>query len=236
MKLSIVIPLYNEEECIPILYKELITILESLNYDYEIIFIDDASKDDSLKELKKIKVYNPNVKIISFQENYGQSTALRIGFERAQGDVVITIDADLQSDPRDIPRLLSFLEEGYDVVSGWRRKRQDSFKKRFASKLANWIRNKILKDEIKDIGCMLKAYRRSFLNKLKLYNGFHRFLPVVLKLEGAKVIEVEVNHRKRKFGKSKYGITNRLFKPLIDTFIVLWMRKNYPIPKIKEEL
>ena len=236
MKISVVIPLYNEQENIRMLYSELKDVLERTGLEYEILFIDDGSEDESLKLLEEIKSNDSLVRVVSFRKNYGQSAALKIGFEKSSGDVVITMDADLQNDPRDIPRLISYIDQGYDLVSGWRKRRQDSFKKRLASKVANMVRSSIIKDEIHDTGCMLKAYRRDFIKGLRIYRGLHRFLPMLLKIQGAKVIEVEVNHRLRRFGRTKYGIKNRLWKSFIDTFIVLWMKKNYINPQIKEEL
>lgn len=236
MKLSVVIPVYDEKKNISVLYNELKDVLRDIGWEYEIIFVDDGSKDGSLEQLRDIKKQDEFVKIIAFQRNYGQSAALKVGFQKANGDVIVTLDADLQNDPRDIPKLLFYINKGYGLVSGWRKQRQDSFKKKFVSKFANWIRNKITSENIKDTGCMLKAYRREFLSKIKLYNGLHRFLPTLLKLEGAKVIEVEVNHRPRVFGQSKYGIKNRLIQPLIATFIVRWFKKNRLEPVIKEEL
>ena len=236
MKISVVIPLFNEEKNIPLLYQELKNALKRYKNDYEIIFIDDGSRDRSLDVLKEIKSRDACVRVISFLKNYGQSAALKAGFQKAGGEIVVTLDADLQNDPQDIPRLVSYIQQGYDVISGWRKVRKDSFKKKISSKIANWIRNKITRDNIKDTGCMLKVYRREIIKNFKFYNGFHRFLPTLLKIEGARVIEVEVNHRRRRFGKSKYGIGNRLWKPLVDTFVVLWIKKNYLNPEIKEEL
>lgn len=236
MKISVLIPVYNEEESIPILYAELKEVLKGLGHPYEIIFVDDGSRDGSREVIRKLKRRDDSIKLISFERNYGQSAALKVGFERAGGDIIITMDADLQNDPADIPRLLSYLQMGYDLVTGWRKERKDSLGKRVASLLANWIRNKITQEEIRDIGCMLKVYRREKVKELKLYNGLHRFLPTLLKMESAKVLEVEVSHRERKFGKSKYGIRNRMFKPFIDTLVVLWMKKNFIRPKIKEEI
>jgi glycosyltransferase involved in cell wall biosynthesis len=224
-QLSILIPVFNEEDSIKILYKEIKEVLGNFSYSYEIIFVDDGSFDNTLNELKKIA--DPNIKIISFDKNYGQSTALTAGIKEIEGDIVITMDGDLQNDPQDIPKLLKYIEQGYDVVSGRRKKRKDSFLKRVSSKIANYIRNKLLKDGLKDIGCTLKAYKSDYLKKIKLFNGMHRFLPILCQLEGAKIIEVEVNHRERKFGKSKYGLKNRLIKPFLDLLFVWWMKKNY---------
>ncbi|MDP8233391.1 MAG: glycosyltransferase family 2 protein [Candidatus Saelkia tenebricola] len=236
MKVSVVIPLYNEQENINLLYSELKEVLDGIDAEYEILFINDGSEDESLALLRSINSNDSQVKLISFQKNYGQSAALKAGFERSLGEVIVTMDADLQNDPHDIPKLMSCINQGYDLVSGWRKKRVDSLKKRISSKIANRVRNSIIRDNINDTGCMLKAYRKDAIKGLEIYSGMHRFLPVLLKMRGAKVVEIEVNHRARRFGKTKYGIKNRLWKSLIDTFIVLWMKKNYINLQIKEEL
>ncbi len=236
MNISILIPLYNERDNIPIIYREIKAQLESLKCVSEIVFVDDGSNDGSLEALQGIRAQDSSVKIIAFKKNYGQSAALKVGFDRVCGDIIVTMDADLQNDPADIPRLISYIESGYDMVSGWRRKRKDSLSKKIISRTANLIRNKITGDTIRDTGCMLKVYRKNFLKKIKIYNGFHRFLPTLFKIEGAKVIEIEVNHRERKFGRSKYSIKNRFLKPFWDTFIIRWMKKNHLVPEIKEEL
>lgn len=236
MKISVIIPIYNEQDNIPELYRELVSILSALNQDYEIIFVDDGSTDSSLKILKELKNTNPNVKILSLDKNYGLSTAITAGIDKAEGDIIITIDGDLQNDPGDIPKLLEYIHQGYDVVSGWRKNRKDPLAKKISSKIANFIRNKLTSENIKDSACMLKAYKREYIKKIKLYRGWHRFLPTLLKMEGANVIEIEVNHRLRKYGKSKYGIRNRFIKPLIDTLVISWLKKNTTNYKIKEEI
>ena len=236
MRISVVIPLYNEQENISLLYDELKEVLDGIEGEYEILFVDDGSEDESLELLRGIKSNDSRVKLISFQKNYGQSAALKAGFEKSTGEVIVTMDADLQNDPHDIPKLLSYINQGYDLASGWRKRRQDSFKKKLSSKIANRVRNSIIKDNINDTGSMLKAYRKDVNKRLEIYNGMHRFLPMLLKMRGAKVIEIEVNHRTRRFGKTKYGIKNRLWKSLLDTFIVLWMKNNYINAKIKEEV
>ncbi len=236
MKISVVIPIYNERENIPGLYRELLRVLSILKQDYEIIFVDDGSTDSSVDILKELKATNPNIKILSLDRNYGLSTAISAGIEKAQGDIIITIDGDLQNDPGDIPKLLGYIHQGYDVVSGWRKNRKDPLVKKFSSKIANFIRNKLTSEDIKDSACMLKAYKKEYIKKIKFYRGWHRFLPTLLKMEGAKVIEIEVNHRPRKYGKSKYGIRNRFIKPLIDALVISWLKMNTINYKIKEEI
>ncbi|MDD5613939.1 MAG: glycosyltransferase family 2 protein [Candidatus Omnitrophica bacterium] len=236
MKISLIIPVYNEEENLASLYSEIKAVLDNNGYDYEIIFIDDGSTDNSCGILKNLKLKDQFLRIISFKKNYGQSAALKAGFEKAEGDIFLTMDSDLQNDPADIPKLLDFIGRGYDVVSGWRRNRIDSLNKKICSKIANRVRDWIIKDGIKDTGCMLKAYRRSAVKNIEIFKGFHRFLPSLMKIRGFKIIEIEVNHRMRKFGQSNYGIINRVFKSFLDTFIVLWMKNNYISPDIKEEL
>jgi len=236
MNISVIIPVYNEEENIPLLYEELIQVLENIGSDYEVIFVDDGSTDSSLEILKEIKERNPRVKILSLERNTGLSSALKAGIDKASGEVIITMDGDLQNDPRDIPKLLNYIQKGYDVASGWRRYRKDPFLKRVSSIIANYIRNKLTSENINDSSCMLKVYKSEYLKKIKFYRGWHRFLPTLLKMEGARVIEVEVTHRPRTHGQSKYGIKNRLIKPFIDTLVVAWLKNNRISYKIKEEI
>ncbi|HDL09678.1 MAG TPA: glycosyltransferase, partial [Candidatus Omnitrophica bacterium] len=163
MKISVVIPIYNERENIPGLYRELLRVLSILKQDYEIIFVDDGSTDSSVDILKELKATNPNIKILSLDRNYGLSTAISAGIEKAQGDIIITIDGDLQNDTGDIPKLLGYIHQGYDVVSGWRKNRKDPLVKKFSSKIANFIRNKLTSEDIKDSACMLKAYKKEYI-------------------------------------------------------------------------
>lgn len=236
MIISIVIPVYNEEKNIPLLYDELIRVLKTVDCEYEIIFVNDGSTDSSLEVLKSIRNKDSRVRILSLGRNYGLSTALKAGIDNVNGEIVITMDGDLQNDPNDIPKLLKYITGGYDVVSGWRKNRRDPFFKKISSRIANYIRNKLTSENIKDSSCMLKAYRSEYLKKIKLYRGWHRFLPTLLKMEGAKVIEVEVNHLPRSHGRSKYGIRNRLIKPFIDALVIAWLKRNRIQYKIKEEI
>jgi glycosyltransferase involved in cell wall biosynthesis len=224
MEISIVIPVYNEEKNIVPLYKEVKPILNSLNKDYEIIFVDDGSKDKTLEELKKIHEKDKSIKIIKFRKNFGQTAALDAGFKHASGKIIVAMDADLQNDPNDIPKLLEKINQRYDVVSGWRKKRRDSLIKHLISRAANVLRFLIINDKIHDSGCTLKAYKKECFKDLDLYGEMHRFIPALLRWKGFKITEVVVNHRKRKFGKTKYSIT-RVLKGFLDMLVVkFWMQ------------
>jgi len=227
MQLSIVIPVYNEEENLQILIEEIKEATAAYK-EKEIIFVDDKSSDGSLEIMKQIKQSNKElgIRIVCRKKRGGLSAALATGFAAAKGEIAVSIDSDLQNDPADIPKLLSYIGK-YDVAIGWRKERHDPFIKKASSKIANFIRNSITNETIHDTGCTLKAYKREFLLKLKLFDGLHRFLPTLLKLEGAKVIEVPVRHRERRFGKSKYHLFNRLIGPLLDLFAVRWMQKRH---------
>lgn len=222
MKYSAIIPVYNEQDNVEILYDELSKVMSSLGEDYEMLFIDDGSKDDTFKKLKKISLQNNNVHIIKFRRNFGQTAALDAGIKNAKGNILITLDGDLQNDPNDIPRLLSKMNEGYDVVSGWRTKRKDSFSKKVISFLANKVRVRLTGDTIHDSGCTLKVYKKICFNGVTLFGEMHRFIPTILRYKGFKITELPTNHRERKFGKSKYGV-KRVFKGLFDLlFIKFW--------------
>jgi len=224
MEISIVIPVYNEEKNIELLYKEVKPILNSLNKVYEIIFVDDGSKDKSLEELKKLHEKDKRIKIIKFRKNFGQTAALDAGFKDASGKIIIAMDADLQNDPNDIPKLLEKINKGYDVVSGWRKKRKDPLTKKIFSRIANIFRIILINDRIHDSGCTLKAYKKECFEDLDLYGEMHRFIPALLRWKGFKVTELIVNHRKRKFGKTKYSIT-RVLKGFLDMLVVkFWMQ------------
>ncbi|MFN3946741.1 MAG: glycosyltransferase family 2 protein, partial [Aquificaceae bacterium] len=205
--LSVVIPAYNEEENVPILYEKLKAVLENLDRHYEIIFVDDGSKDSTWERLKEIAEKDKKVKLIRFRKNYGQTAAMYAGFQHAKGEVIITMDADLQNDPEDIPKLLEKLQEGYDIVSGWRKNRKDPFfSRKLPSMVANWIISKVTGVELHDYGCTLKAYKSDIIKRLELYGDMHRFLPALTKRLGARITEIPVKHHPRIYGKSKYGI------------------------------
>lgn len=220
MKLSVIIPVYNEEDNIVILYNQLIKVIN--NYDYEIIFIDDGSKDNTFKNLESLNKKNSKVRVIRFRKNFGQTAALSAGFDSAKGDVIVTMDGDLQNDPNDIPLLINNLKY-YDVVSGWRYNRKDPlFTKKIPSKFSNWIFRKLIGLNIHDSGCSLKAYKKETLDGIKLYGEMHRFIPALIALNGYKIGEVKVKHHERKYGKTKYNF-KRLLKGFLDLlYIKFW--------------
>lgn len=232
-RISLVIPVYNEEENLPELFRELTEVLEKLSVSFEIIFIDDGSKDRSEAILREFALQDGRVRIIFFQKNCGQSAAFAAGFRSARGEIVVTMDADLQNDPHDIPLLLDKITS-YDVVCGWRANRQDSLVRKISSWIANKTRNWVSDEQIKDVGCSLKAFRRECLQSFYYFKGMHRFFPTLIKMEGCSVAEVKVNHRPRRFGEAKYGIGNRALRGLIDLLAVRWMKKRHLSYEVKE--
>ena len=233
--LTVTVPVYNEEENLPILYREIKQALAGVAARQELLFVDDGSADKSLEVLRALAQKDQDVHFLSFAENRGQSAAFAAGFARAAGEVIITMDADLQNDPADIPAMLALYEQGYDMVIGWRAKRKDTWAKRYASKLANRIRNRLSRENVKDTGCSLKVMRADMAKKIAMFTGMHRFLPTLMKLEGARVAEIKVNHRPRKYGTSKYGIWDRAFSALYDLLAVRWMLSRHINYSIKEE-
>jgi glycosyltransferase involved in cell wall biosynthesis len=232
LRYSIVIPVYNEEECLPALFARLDETLPALDGDYEVIFVDDGSADKSAEMLKERAAKDSHSRIIQFEKNAGQSSAFDAGFKASRGDVVITMDADLQNDPADIPKLIEKLAE-CDAVSGWRVKRQDSLRKRVSTKIANWVRNKLSGEEVHDSASSLKAFKREALMKVKMFNGAHRFMPTLVKMEGYRVAEVPVSHHPRAAGTAKYGVWNRMFRAFYDLIGVRWMKSRRLTYKIK---
>ena len=233
--ISIVVPLYNEEDNISDLFNDIISVTEKYNLNYELILVDDGSTDNSFNNmLIEQKEYDPEgkrIKIIQFRRNYGQTAALAAGFNHAKGDVVVPMDGDLQNDPADIPLLLDKIDEGYDVVSGWRKNRQDkTLSRKLPSKIANWIIGKITGVQLHDYGCTLKAYHSEVVSHLNLYGEMHRFIPAIAKWSGAKVTEIPVNHRPRIYGKAKYGL-GRTWKVILDLVTIKFLGSfsNRPI-------
>ncbi len=223
MLLSIVLPLLNEEENIPLLYKELKEVLNSMEEEHEIIFIDDGSTDTSLKLLQDLQKEDSGVVVVSFRKNFGQTAAMSAGFDYARGDVIITMDADLQNDPHDIPMLISKIREGYDVVTGWRFERKDKFiSRRLPSIIANKIISSTTGVSLHDYGCTLKAFRKEVIKNVKLYGEMHRFIPAIASGMGISFTEVKVNHRPRRFGTSKYGIS-RTIRVILDLMTVKFL-------------
>jgi glycosyltransferase involved in cell wall biosynthesis len=227
MDISVVIPAYNEQDNVVSLYQELSQVLQAYDRECEFIFVDDGSADQTFHQLKSLHQTDNRLKVIRFKKNFGQSAALSAGFARAKGEVVITMDADLQNDPRDIPRLVQELENGYDVVSGWRHSRKDSFFKRMFSRFSNWLRSKLTLESIHDSGCTLRAYRSECLHDLELYGEMHRYIPALLSWKGYKIGEVKVAHRPRVHGKTKYS-WRRLAKGFLDLLLVtFWQRFSF---------
>jgi dolichol-phosphate mannosyltransferase len=237
-EISLVIPVYNEEENLPILAAEIQEAMEPLGRRYEVIFVDDGSTDGSPAVLARIARQNPAARIVRQRRNAGQSAALDAGFRHARGAVIVTLDADLQNDPADIPRLLEKLEQGdgADVVAGVRARRQDNWTRRASSRLANAVRNWATEESVTDVGCTLKAFRADFLRRVPMFDGMHRFLPTLLKMDGARVVEMPVHHRPRLHGKAKYGIYNRLWRALDDLLAVRWMQKRWIDRRLSEEI
>ena len=224
--LSIVIPVYNEEENVPLLLEEIRAALESRRESYEVICVDDASTDGSLAALRSGAARDERVRIVRMTRNSGQSAALAAGFLRARGRLTVTLDADLQNDPADIPRLLDALGDN-DVISGIRSNRRDDWLRRVSSRVANRVRSTLLQDSVSDVGCSLKVYRTELLRWVPAFNGMHRFLPALVQMYGARVVEMPVNHRPRIHGQAKYGLHNRLWRGIADLFGVLWLRRRH---------
>jgi len=221
--ISVVVPVLDEEESLPFLYQRLTEVLDQNDYSYEIIVIDDGSTDRSFEILQDFQSKDPHLCVVRFRRNYGQTAAFAAGFDRAKGDVVITIDADLQNDPADIPALMQKLDEGYDVVSGWRIDRKDRFlDRRLPSIIANRLISWTTGVHIHDYGCSLKAYRREILDDVQLYGQLHRFLPALAHAVGATVTEIPVDHHPRRFGKAKYGLS-RTIKVILDILAVRFL-------------
>jgi len=223
LDISIIIPIYNEEQNIRPLTESVIDVLSTLGKSCEIIFVDYGSTDGSLREMNEAADKNPLIKVVSFKHNFGQTAAMAAGFDYSSGEIIIPMDGDLQNDPHDIPRLLAKMEEGYDVVSGWRRHRKDhTLVRNFPSHVANKIISIISRVPLHDYGCTLKAYRRDVIEDVRLYGEMHRFIPIYAVWHGARVTEIEVTHHPRKFGKSKYGI-ERTMKVILDLIVIKFL-------------
>jgi glycosyltransferase involved in cell wall biosynthesis len=232
MDCSVVVPLYNEEENVEILYREISRVMESMGEEYEIIFIDDGSSDNTFQRLRELADKDPNMVIIKFRGNFGQSAAMSAGFEQAVGDVIVSLDGDLQNDPADIPGLIKKLREGHDVVSGWRKHRKDKMLiRKVPSKLANKIICHVTGVKLHDTGCSLKAYKKEVMKAISLYGELHRFIPALARMQGANIVEMAVNHRERKYGESKYNLT-RTFKVLMDISTMNLFLKYFDRPQI----
>lgn len=225
LSLSIVVPVFNEVESVDKLIQAIATTLQQYQLNYEIICVDDGSTDKTTELLQKLARNRNDLKAVILRRNYGQTPAMAAGFQQAEGNVIITLDGDLQNDPADIPELLAKLDEGYDLVSGWRKERQDDALTRLLpSKIANWVIGKITGVQLHDYGCSLKAYRSELIADMNLYGELHRFLPALAYIEGAKIAEIPVRHHARIYGKSKYGLS-RTFRVLMDLLTVFFMKK-----------
>ena len=223
---SVVVPVFNEVDNVSILQSELSAALSGL--DYEIVFVDDGSTDGSAGKIEAA----PNVRVVRFEKNTGQSAALYVGIRAARGETIVTIDSDLQNDPADIPRLLEEISRGADLVCGYRAKRKDTLTKRLTSRIANFVRSRFTKDYVRDTGCTLKAMRRQCADALVPFKGMHRFIPALIRGAGYRLVEIPVNHRPRRFGQTKYGFGSRALRATIDMFGVRWLlsrRLNYKI-------
>ncbi len=229
--LSVVVPVFNEVDNLEPLVSELTEVLHADGVSFEIVLVDDGSTDGSSERISAMAREGSGVRGLHFRENRGQTAAFDAGFKAASGRFVATLDADLQNDPRDIARLQRKLE-GHDAAVGFRERREDPWIRRASSRIANAIRNRLSEDDVIDTGCSLKLFRRECLDGLRLYQGLHRFLPTLLRMEGYRVVQVPVNHRPRRRGDSKYGVSNRLFSASVDLLVVRWMKKrrlNYEV-------
>ena len=224
-EISVVVPAYNEAENLPILLAELRAVLAAVGRSWELVLVDDGSTDGTAERVAAEAAADPRIRPVRLAANSGQSAALAAGFARVRGAVVVTLDADLQNDPADLPRVLAALEHA-DVVSGIRARRQDSALRLLSSRIANAFRRSVLGDPVTDIGCSLKAYRREALEGMPMFVGVHRFLPALCVFRGARLVEVEISHRPRRHGVSKYGVGNRLWRGLHDLVGVRWLKSR----------
>ncbi|MFV1965007.1 MAG: glycosyltransferase family 2 protein [Pirellulaceae bacterium] len=230
MSVSVVVPIYNERENILILYRQLHDVLATIEGPCEIIFVDDGSNDGSVEQLRSVAAIDEQVRIVSFRRNYGQTAALQAGLRMAQGDIIITLDGDLQNDPADIPLLIAKIHEGYDLVHGWRKDRKDPWlSRRLPSMIANWLISKTTRFPIHDLGCTLKAIRREIARELELYGEMHRFIPILAHQRGARCVEMVTRHHPRRFGTSKYGIS-RTLSVILDLITVKYVLDYFSSP------
>lgn len=220
---SVVVPIYNEVENIPLLHRAVTDVMQQLGRPYELILVNDGSKDGSTAALEQLAKVDPCVKVLEFRRNYGQTAAMQAGIQAATGEITILLDGDLQNDPTDIPMMLAKIEEGYDLVHGWRKNRQDTFiNRKLPSKIANWIISKVTGFPVHDLGCTLKAIRTEIAQELQLYGEMHRFIPILAHWRGARCVEVVTNHHPRRFGQSKYGIS-RTTRVVLDLMTVKYL-------------
>ena len=234
-KYSIILPAFNEKDSIPLIISKIADVFSGFDQSYEIILVDDHSTDDTSKIIPDLIRRFPKTKYIRLKENYGLSAALAAGYNNCSGEILITMDSDLQYDPKDIPELIEKIGD-YDLICGFRQNRCDSVSKRISSRIANFILNKTVRDNAKDAGCIFRVFRRDCLNNMELFDGFHRFLPTLFKIKGYKVAEMKVNHFSRKFGKSKFNIKNRFISVICDILMVRWMKERQIKYTIEEKI
>jgi glycosyltransferase involved in cell wall biosynthesis len=235
IEISVVVPVYNEEGNLPVLIPALVEVLKNLGRSYEMIFVDDGSSDESRRILKEMASEHASLRILRFKENRGLSTALVAGMREARGEIIVTLDSDLQNDPADIPRLLEYLDR-YDMATGWRQKREDKWLKKISSKIGNLVRNWLSGENIQDSACTLRAFKKECIQEIPVFNGMHRFLSTLVKMRGFGIIEVPVAHHPRRFGKSKYNIRNRMVRSFIDLLAVRWMKRRTIHYEIEERI
>lgn len=221
MRYSVIIPVYDEQDSVERVYTSVKNVMLELGNSYEIVFIDDSSRDRTLQKLKELATASNDICVISLADHVGQSGALQAGFDMAHGEIYITLDGDGQDEPQEIPKLLDKMAEGYDVVCGWRRFRQDNFIKKSASTLANLTRRALTRERIHDVGCALRVFRKKDIQSIRLSRGFHRFFSFIMEKKGYSVAEIEVIHHRRKKGVSKYGVWNRLGQGVVDLFLMI---------------
>jgi glycosyltransferase involved in cell wall biosynthesis len=237
LDLSVVIPVFDEAESLPRLWSELRQVLDGQGWAFEVLFVDDGSRDASAEIVRAFRADDPRVRLVRLKANAGETAATDAGLRRARGRWVVTMDADLQNDPADLPRLVGHLER-WDVVTGWRvdRAAGDTLGRRLSSRVANAVRNALSAEAIHDSGCTFRAFRRECLRDLTLYTGLHRFIPTLLRLRGFRVLEVPVNHRPRRFGRSKYGVMNRAAVAFADLMMVRWMQSRWLRYQVAEDV
>jgi len=235
IEISVVVPVYNEEGNLPILIPKLVEVLKGLERSYEMIFVDDGSSDESRRILGEMTLRYPSLRILRFRVNRGLSAALLAGMREARGGIIVTLDSDLQNDPADIPKLLEYLDR-YDMATGWRQKRRDTWLKKISSKIGNAVRNLLSGENIRDSACTLRAFKKDCIIGIPVFSGMHRFLSTLVKMGGYRIIEVPVSHHPRRFGRSKYNIRNRMLKSFIDLLAVRWMKARAIHWEIEERI
>jgi glycosyltransferase involved in cell wall biosynthesis len=232
---SVTVPVFNEVDCLPELVARIQVVMNAISPLWELILVDDGSSDDSFEKIRELNVAEPRIRGLQFDRNHGQTAAMAAGIRAARGEVIITLDADLQNDPADIPLLLEALHQA-DAAVGWRAQRNDPLIRRISSRTANWIRNLISNETIHDTGCSLKAFRAEKVQNLPFFEGMHRFLPTLVRMSGGTVVEVKVSHHPRTRGVSKYTVWNRIFKSFLDLLAIRWMKWRYLSYRIAHEI